>query len=128
MIAVIDTDVMIDFQRGIPAALAWFESLDTLPLLPGLVAMELLQGAQNSAHLQIAEKLIEPFTIVWPTAHDCHTALAHFRAFHLSHRLGLIDSMISATCIGLNATLLTFNQKHYLPVPGLKTTQPYLKP
>ncbi len=127
MIGVIDTDVMIDFQRGNRAAIEWFESLDTLPLLPGLVAMELFQGARNSMELAIAEKLTEPFTIVWPTPHDCQLALLHFKTFHLSHSLGLIDSLISSVCLGLNATLLTLNHKHFLSIPGLKISQPYLK-
>lgn len=45
---------------------------------------------------------------------------------HLSHNLGLIDSLIGATTIGLNATLCT-NVKHYRSVAGLLTEQPYLR-
>jgi predicted nucleic acid-binding protein len=44
---VLDTDVLIDVQRGHAAALAWFASLTDLPPVPGLVVMELIQGAQN---------------------------------------------------------------------------------
>lgn len=39
---VLDTDVLIDIQRGYPPALAWFSNLTELPALPGLVVMELI--------------------------------------------------------------------------------------
>jgi predicted nucleic acid-binding protein len=43
----VDTDVMIDIQRGYGPALAWFASLPELPSIPGFVVMELIQDAQN---------------------------------------------------------------------------------
>lgn len=45
---VLDTDVLIDVQRGHTAALAWFAGLTDVPSVPGLVIMELIQGAQNA--------------------------------------------------------------------------------
>jgi predicted nucleic acid-binding protein len=44
---VLDTDILIDVQRGHAGALAWFASLTDLPSVPGLVVMELIQGSQN---------------------------------------------------------------------------------
>lgn len=44
---IVDTDVMIDIQRGYGPALAWFTSLLELPSIPGFVVMELIQDAQN---------------------------------------------------------------------------------
>ena len=48
-----------------------------------------------------------------------------YRVLHLSHNLGLIDSLIAATTLGLGATLCTFNVKHYRGVAGLLLEQPY---
>ena len=121
----LDTDVLIDIQRGHPPAIAWFKSLPDLPLAPGLVAMELIQDAQNSGQVRKALKLVAPLPVVWPTEADCNQALSHFIAYHLSHNLGLIDSLIAACAIGLSATLCTFNVKHYKVVPGLTMEQPY---
>jgi predicted nucleic acid-binding protein len=48
-----DTDVMIDVARGYAPALVWLASLGGASLdLPGMVAMELLQGCQNLAEQQ----------------------------------------------------------------------------
>jgi predicted nucleic acid-binding protein len=75
--------------------------------------MELIQDAQNSHQVRRALKLVAPLPIVWPTEVDCDHALSNFTAYHLSHNLGLIDSLIGACAVGLSATLCTFNVKHY---------------
>ena len=92
----VDTDVMIDVQRGYAPAIAWFASASELPSIPG-----------------------------WPTETDCARALSDFTAYHLSHNVGLIDSLIAACAVGLNEILCTFNVKHYRVIPGLSIEQPY---
>ena len=121
----LDTDVLIDVQRGHPPALEWFGGLTELPSVPGLVVMELLQDAQNARQVQAALKLVAPLPIVWPTEADCARALMDFASQHLSQGLGLLDSIIAACAVGRSAELCTFNMKHYRMVPGLRTTQPY---
>ena len=56
---------------------------------------------------------------------DCQRALSDFLTYHLSHGLGLLDSLIAACAVGLSATLCTFNVKHYSVIPSLVTVQPY---
>jgi predicted nucleic acid-binding protein len=121
----LDTDILIDVQRGHQPALAWFNQLQELPCVPGYVVMELIQDARNNQEVDQALKLVAPFQIVWPTASDCTQALAEFSKFHLSHGMGLIDALIGACALGLTARLCTFNEKHYRQVPGLVTYQPY---
>lgn len=121
----LDTDVLIDIQRGHVAALAWFATLTELPAVPGLVVMELIQGAENAQQVKQVLKLVAPLSIVWPTEADCRRALSDFTAYHLSHRLGLLDALIAACAIGQSATLCTFNVKHYAVIPDLVTEQPY---
>jgi predicted nucleic acid-binding protein len=123
----LDTDVLIDVQRGHPPALAWFGSLVDLPVVPGIVVMELVQDARNDREVRQALKLAAPFRVIWPTEADCNRALSNFTAYHLSHNLGLLDALISACAIGLSATLMTFNVKHYRVVPGLTIGQPYAR-
>ena len=123
----LDTDVLIDIQRGHSPALAWFTSLSDLPSVPGFVVMELIQDAKNSLQVRKALKLVAPLPIIWPTEADCTHALSNFTAYHLSHNLGLIDSLIAACAISLSATLCTYNVKHYKVVPGLAMEQPYIR-
>ena len=123
----LDTDVLIDVQRGHPPALAWFASLTELPAVSGFVVMELIQDARNAGEVRQAQKLVAPLQIIWPTDAVCQRALADFTNYHLSHGLGLLDALIASCAVGLTATLCTFNEKHYQVVPSLLTKQPYVR-
>lgn len=96
----LDTDVLIDVQRGYAPAVTWFSGLSELPSVPGYVIMELIQDASNSQQVRQALKLTAPLPVIWPSETDCARALSDFTAYHLSHRLGLLDSLIAACAIG----------------------------
>lgn len=123
----LDTDILIDIQRGYAPAVDWFSSLDEIPTIPGLVVMELIQDAENKKQVREALKLVAPLPVIWPTETDANRALTDFTAYHLSHNLGLLDALIAASAMGLPATLCTFNVKHYQVVPGLVIEQPYAR-
>ena len=123
----LDTDILIDVQRGYSPAVDWFSSLPEAPSVPGLVIMELIQDAQNAWQVRQALKLVAPMPVVWLSEADGVRALSDFTAYHLSHGLGLLDSLIAACALSRSAVLCTFNKKHYKMIPGLKTEQPYEK-
>jgi len=123
----LDSDILIDIQRGYSPAINWFANLTELPCIPGIVVMEMVQDAQNAQQVKKALKLVKPLPIVWPTEKDCNRALSDFTTYHLSHGVGLIDSLIAACTIGLSATLCTFNVKHYRIIPNLMIEQPYTR-
>ncbi len=123
----LDTDVLIDVQRGHAPAVRWFASLTELPAVPGFVVMELIQDAANTQQIRQALRLVAPLPIIWPTEADCNRALSDFMAYHLSHNLGLLDALIAACATGLSATLCTFNTKHYRIIPNLVIAQPYTR-
>jgi predicted nucleic acid-binding protein len=121
----LDTDVMVDFLRGHAPAVAWLTSV-AVPLgMPGLVAMELLQGCRNLAEQQRVNKDLQRFALHWATLADCQRAYQDFASYYLSHGLGILDSLIAETAVGLQEPLATFNVKHYAVIPGLTTIQPY---
>ncbi len=123
----LDTDILIDVQRGHAPAVAWFSGLTDVPSVPGFVVMELIQDAQNARQLRAVRRLVAPLPVVWPTETDCQRALSDFATYHLSHGLGLLDALIAACAVGRAATLCTFNVRHYRVVPGLTTAQPYTR-
>ncbi|MCB1920346.1 MAG: PIN domain-containing protein [Candidatus Competibacteraceae bacterium] len=123
----LDTDVLIDVQRGYKPAVTWFASLNNLPAVSGFVVMELIQDAKNNQQLRQALRLVAPLPVIWPTETDCNRALANFTAYHLSSGLGLLDALIASCAIGLSVKLCTFNVKHYRVIPDLLIEQPYEK-
>ena len=120
----IDTDVLIDVQRGFAAAADWFAT-DRDVGIPGFVVMELVQDARNSDEVRKALALVHSLKVVWPSEAECLTALDEFSRLHLSHGLGLLDALIAATAVGYGGVLNTFNERHYRMFPGLTTVRPY---
>jgi hypothetical protein len=122
----LDTDVTIDLLRDHPPAVAWISGLGSAPIgLPGLVAMELLQGCKNQGEQRRLEGHLRRYPLHWPTDDDCRRAFQDFAAFRLGFCLGLLDSLIGQTAVGLGEVLATFNVKHDSKVTGLATVQPY---
>jgi len=122
----IDTDVMVDVMRRYAPALAWLDTLDLETIgIPGLVAMELLQGCRNQKEQRQVERVLRPYILCWPSQASCARAFDDFAAYHLSHNLGILDALIAQTAVGLDVELATFNTKHYGVVSGLQTIQPY---
>lgn len=122
----VDTDVMVDVMRRHAPAVAWLDSLGTETIgIPGLVAMELLQGCRNREEQQRVENVLRPYTLYWASWVDCARAFDDFAAYHLSHTLGILDALIAETAVGLGVELATFNTKHYSVVSALQTIQPY---
>lgn len=124
----LDTDVMIDILRGYPSAVAWLNALTgQAPALPGFVVLELMEGCRNKMEMKRLLKWITPFHIHWATDSDCNRALLEFSQSRLSHNISIMDVLIAETAIGLNATLCTFNTKHFKAIANLQTVQPYKK-
>lgn len=119
---------MIDVQRGHPAAVSWYASVPAGSLaLPGYVLMELYQSAQNQQQTLGVDRLTYSLPLVWPTDAEALQAVKNFRRLHLSHGVGLVDTLIAATALSLGVPLCTFNLKHFRAGPGLVTEQPYLR-
>ena len=124
----VDTDVMVDIMRRHAPAVAWLDSLGTETIgIPGLVAMELLQGCRNREEQRRVENVLRPYTLYWPGRMDCARAFDDSAAYHLSHTLGILDALIAETAVGLGMELATFNTKHYSVVSALQTIQPYTR-
>ena len=102
---VLDADIIIDLLRKQPNAVSWLAGLSDLPGVSGLAVMEVIQGCGNAAEITAIHKLIAAMPIVWPTEADFKRAFADFTTYFPSHSLGLLDSLIAATTIGLGATL-----------------------
>jgi predicted nucleic acid-binding protein len=119
---------MIDVLREYPPAITWLKSLDGEEIvLPGFVVMELIQGCRNKSEQEKLEAVLCGYGVLWPSIETCNDALSAFLQCRLSHGIGIIDTLIGQMAIGMGLSLHTFNQKHYAPLAGLRTIQPYRK-
>jgi len=123
-----DTDIMIDLLRHYPPAVEWLDSLGSEEIiLPGFVAMELIQGCRDKTELNELKDILHEYVVAWPSASTCSEALSVFSNCYLSHGLGILDALIGQMAVNLNIRLCTFNQKHYSVFSDLHTIQPYEK-
>ena len=122
----LDTDVMVDILRGHELAKVWLQSVDEIGM-PGLVAMELIQGCQNAREQRTLEKELSEYQLYWPNIEDCNRAMKTFSSHYLSDNIGLLDALIAETAIGIEAKLATFNVKHYRVISALQSLQPYTR-
>jgi predicted nucleic acid-binding protein len=90
MSALVDTDILIDALRGMPAAETWLTSQSTTPFaIPGIVAMELMAGCRNQAELRQLQRFLSRFTIAWTEAAECAQAYDFFATHWLAAKLSI---------------------------------------
>jgi len=129
MTALLDTDVLVDCLRGMPAAGAWLEQSEAEAFqVPGVVAMELLMGCQNKTELERTTRFLHAFDIAWPEASEFAQAYELLAARRLNSGLGIPDCLIAAMALARSARLYTFNLRHFQTIEGLDVQSPYTRP
>ena len=123
-----DSEVVIDIYRGYPPAKPGLASLMYEPVfVSGFVRFELVQGCRSGEELRRIERVLRPFETVWPSARTMDAALADFGRLRLSHNVGMVDCLIAHTALEHEATLFTFNLRHFEHFPGLDARAPYAR-
>jgi len=111
----IDTDVLIDFQRGDEVAafeLAQLARTATLTIST-IVQLELLAGSANKDILQSSQRLMRRFQVLPLTPEIGEKALVLVTTYSLSNGLRLADAIIAATAIEHGLPLISKNQKDF---------------
>lgn len=116
----LDTDVLVDFLRGQPDAVAYVKAQADRISLSSIVAAELYAGAKDDDELSRLDELLSLFPVIPVTIDLARSAGLHKRNYCKSHGVGLADALIAATAETLDAELKTLNIKHYPMLKGLK--------
>lgn len=124
-IIVVDSDVIINYSRGKTT------SLDKLLLrqdkneiqlvIPSLVVFEFYSGSSLSQKeiYEKAELLFSKFIVQELTEEIAKIAAKLNRERKLQEKIETSDILIAATCLYLEAKLLTKNRKHFQYIPHL---------
>jgi len=119
-VTVLDTTVVIDHLRGMPAAGHYLRSLTAVPTCSEVTRAEVLQGLR-SAERRAAEAL---FTVLhWVDVDEriARRAGELGRRYRRSHPgLALADLLIAATALELAQPLVTLNVRHFPMFPRLR--------
>jgi len=121
----VDTDVLVDYLRGLEAAADWLESADAELFVSAITVAELFAGVRNKAEQDILADFLKAFTIVPVDISIARAGGLLKRDYARSHGTGLADAMIAATAQELGSVLVTLNRKHF-PMVG-EVLVPYMK-
>ena len=122
---VLDTDVLVDFLRGVPEAVAFVNDNASRILLSPIVVSELYAGTESDQELAILDALVGGFPIVPITGEIAKLGGLYRRQYGKSHSVGVPDALVAAMAQSERADLATLNVKHYPMFPRLKP--PYRK-
>ncbi len=118
----IDTDILIDAARNVETAKNKLEELNksSVICISVITQMEMLVGCENKREQKIVEKYLNNFIIIPVTDIISTKAYELLKKYRLSHGLLIPDSLIAATSISEEISLITKNQKDYKFITDLK--------
>jgi predicted nucleic acid-binding protein len=116
----IDTDVMVDYLRGHPKAVALVREHSKRIVLPSIVAAELYAGVQGQEELAALDRFVGLFRVVPISTEIARAGGLYSRDYTKSHGVGLADAIVAATTDAEMADLQTLNVKHYPMFKGMK--------
>lgn len=111
----VDTDVLIDFSRGVEKTkkkLKKYESEYTLAISV-ITQLELMVGCENKADLKDLQQFLENFEIIQLNSSISKKAVELFNKFRLSHGVLIPDMLIASTSLIFEIPLMSKNRKDF---------------
>ncbi|MCX6359947.1 MAG: type II toxin-antitoxin system VapC family toxin [Armatimonadetes bacterium] len=121
----LDSDVLIDYLRGTPAAVAFVVDHAGYAAIPAIVVTELYAGARGAAEIATLQALTEALVVLPVTVEIARSAGLLKARYGPSHGVGLADAMVAATALEHGLSLATLNTRHFPMIPGLE--RPYAR-
>jgi hypothetical protein len=120
----LDTDVVIDYLRGVRQAVEFVDESGHEVHLSAVTVAELYAGARQ-AEMEDLRKVLGTFATVTVSLEIARTGGLLRRQYMRSHGVGIADALIAATAQEVAMPLVTLNRKHF---PMLPVVTPYTKP
>jgi len=119
---IVDTDILIDYSRGIEKAKASIVELETENRLAisVITQLELMVGCENTQNFKLLKSFLKNFEIIPLNSTISDKAVELFEKFRLSHGVMIPDMLIASTAIVLDVPLISKNQKDYRFIKELK--------
>jgi len=116
----VDTNIIVDFLRGSPEAVAWLDALEMRPAISVVSILELYAGARSQRDERDIVAVRQQLACL-PFGEDiAERAGTTMRHFHRSHGIDIPDAIIAATAQHHGLRLATLNVRHFPMFPKLK--------
>ncbi len=109
----LDTDILIEYLRGGQQAADFIESLTGDLLLSIITVAELYSGVRDEPEEKSIEQFLLAFEVITIDETIARRAGLLRRDFRQSHGTGLADALIASSAEKAQATLVTFNKRHF---------------
>ena len=120
----IDSNVLIDVSRGNTAAIAYVDALADSWSLSQVTAMELIVGARDKRDLATIDGFLSLYAVIPLSDSIGAAAYQLLKTYAKSHGLHVFDSLVAATAMEKELTLVTLNRKHYQMIQDLHLEVP----
>ncbi len=120
----IDSDVLIDISRGKREAREYVDTLTEAWAISQVSTLELIVGARDKKDLANIDTFLSAYVVM--PLHDS-TGRRAYELLKLHAKpdgLHVFDSLVAATAIEENLTLVTRNRKHFDMIKGLRLQVP----
>jgi predicted nucleic acid-binding protein len=121
----VDTDIIVDFLRGHPAATEFIENNAGRMALSAITVAELFCGSRDDGEAAELDSFTQVFPTLSVTGEIARLGGLIKKQFGPSHGVGLADAIIAATATNHCLRLETCNVRHFPMFDGLAA--PYRK-
>lgn len=115
----LDTDILIDYLRDRPQAVAYIDNLNDALCISVITAAELYAGVREGAERAKLDTFILAFAIIPVDAEIAVRGGLLRRDFGKSHGTGLANALIAATVQVHQLRLVGLNRKHFPMLPDM---------
>ena len=111
----IDTDVLIDFSRGIEQSREQLRELeaDHILAISVITQLELMVGCKNKREFNSLQEFLTDFEILQLNNAISEKAVELFEGYRLSHGVLIPDMLIASTALTFEIPLLSKNRKDF---------------
>jgi hypothetical protein len=117
----LDTDILIDYLRDRPEAVAYIDNLDDALSISVITAAELYAGVREGAERTRLDTFLLAFSVLPVDTEIAVRGGLLRRDFGKSHGTGLADALIAATVMAHQLRLVGLNRKHFPMLPDMLT-------
>ena len=118
---IVDTDVLIWYSRGHQKAIDAIHRFDRFSISV-VTYIEVIQGVRNKKELNSFKKALGVLSaqVIQIDELISTKAMFYVEQYALSHSMELADTLIGASAVIKQLSLLTGNEKHYKHLPEIK--------
>ena len=123
---IIDTNILIDYQNGVPSAIKFIQDNNNLSISI-ITALEMITGFNKKQELFAFKKLLSELKISIIHFQQEISELAYilFVQYRFRNHIDLADVIIAATASYHKQSLATLNIKHFRDIAEIDLIKPY---